>query len=108
MLASPHGVDVRVARDPGVLSPGPVFDAMKADGWDLIASAEAMKLGDRQFHRADMKKNQTRLMLLLLDQPDKTTLVIYATHEANFGDSQRGDVAAILKQLAAVKNEPAP
>lgn len=99
-VESPDGMQVRVARDAEALQARAVFDGMQAEGWEVLNENENKPVEDRRFSIAEMRKGMTRLLILLLDQADNSTLIMYATSNSDFTTDQRRQVADIVRQMA--------
>lgn len=100
-LRSPDGVTVRVARDRERLTASDVFGAMSSDGWTIANENANKPIGARRFSVAEMERGKSRLLLLLMDQPNGTTLMLYATRAGDFTPEQRAAIADIVKQMSA-------
>ncbi|MCX7716905.1 MAG: hypothetical protein N2111_00680 [Candidatus Sumerlaeaceae bacterium] len=105
-LKSPSGVDIKMTREPKPATAKAVFDAMAAEGWDVIARNENRRAGVLASDLAEMKKGNERVILILLGYPDKSTVYIYASNKDKFLTPQREDLSRLIQTLAA--QEPAP
>ena len=103
VVTTPSGVDIRIARDPRVLEPEKVFTAMESDGWTLEQkSDEPLPVGDsnRACYVALFNKGESHLLLVLLNQPNPSTVVVYATAEKPLSEADKTEVTLIVRQLA--------
>ena len=102
-VTTPSGVDIRIARDPRVLESNKVFSAMETDGWTLEQkSDEPLPVGEsnRACYVALFNKANAHLLLVLLNQPNPSTVVVYATAEKPLSEADKTEVTLIVRQLA--------
>lgn len=103
-LVSPSGMDIRIGRDPNPLDPQAVFSAMRSEKWSMMGESDVNQPvagSARRFSAAIMQKDDQRLMLVLLDQPNKSTLIIYAVHTGGeLSPSNTREIEALVRQLA--------
>jgi predicted component of type VI protein secretion system len=104
VITAPSGVEMRITRDPAKLNLKDLETAMKADKWDVFYTnppGETIPGTDRRAYALMMKKQETSyVLLLLLDQPDDSTFIIYATRQGKFKDQSKSDVQGIALQIA--------
>ena len=94
-LSDNKGLEVRIARDDNQLDPRGTFDAMKEDGW----TEDGAKTNDPRFQAAEFSKDGQNLMLVLIPEKSKKTLLIYATSAADFTQDQRYSISNIIGQV---------
>jgi pSer/pThr/pTyr-binding forkhead associated (FHA) protein len=103
-IKTTSGADLRIARDPSKLDPAEVFKAMVDDGWKELKHGMNQPIGgsNLHYHGALMDKDETHLLLILLEQPDTSTLVIYATNNGAEIPTKPLEVARVTRALAEV------
>lgn len=101
-LKSAKGVDVRIARDPEKMDPAAVLETMVGDGWRKVQAGFKNPVGTTGllYHAIVMNQDEKHLLLVLLEQPDNSTVVIYATRDQQFTAEQRGEVAQVVREIA--------
>ncbi len=103
MVTTPAGLDIRIARDPQVMDAAKVFGAMEKEGWTLEQkSDEPFPVGEtkRTCYVGLFKKDDAHLLLVLLNQPNPSTVVVYATAKNPLTEADKTEVTQILRQLA--------
>jgi pSer/pThr/pTyr-binding forkhead associated (FHA) protein len=94
MLSDGKGLTIRIARDPGDLDAEATFKAMEEEDW----KSEGVKNTSR-YHAGEFSGKSQNLMLVLVPEKAKTTLLIYATSAKDFTEAQRYGIRDILVQL---------
>ena len=109
-LESADKINVSIGRDAKPLDPREVFDAMKDEGWTVVAINQSRQIPgtSRSVAVADMTKGDTRLRLYLLDQPDAATMIVYAVHDGKLKPEQWTPLTQIVGQIAAQTDTAAP
>ena len=82
---------------------------MKGEGWTVVTINQPRQIPDtsRFVAVADMTKGNARLRLYLLDQPDGSTLVVYAVHDGKPKPEQWVPVTQIVSLIAAQTDKAA-
>jgi len=93
-LTDNKGLEIRIARDEGDLDPKATFDAMEKEGW-----SEDGQLPDPRFQAAEFSREDQNLLLVLIPEKSKTTLVIYATSAKDFTGDQRTAISKVILQI---------
>jgi hypothetical protein len=95
-LSDGKGLEIRIARDPGELDAKLTFDAMADEGW----VEDGRKTDRSNFKAGEFSQQGQNLMLVLIPEKPKTTIVVYATSEQDFTTQQRYDIMDVVQQLA--------
>ncbi len=108
-LQSSDRISISIGRDPKTLEPRKVFDAMKAEGWTVVATNQSRQIPgtSRSVAVADMTRGERRLRLYLLDQADGATIVVYAVHDGKLKPEQWTPVTQVVGQIAVQTDSPA-
>jgi len=93
-LTDNKGLEIRIARDDGDLDPKATFEAMEKEGW-----SEDGQLPDPRFQAAEFSREDQNLLLVLIPEKPKTTLVIYATSAKDFTGDQRTAISKVILQI---------
>jgi hypothetical protein len=102
-LASPDGLQVRIARDQQKLVAADVFGAIESGGWSVVQAATGkLAVGDtgRNCEVSLFGKPGAQLLLVLVDQPDNSTVVVYATAKPELTALHKDSVSALVRQIA--------
>ncbi len=94
LFSDGSGLEIRIARDPGALKSASTFKAMTDEGW----KKDEEQLGTG-FQAGEFSKQNQNLMLILVPEKQKSTIVIYATSKEEFTAVQRKGVTDIMLQL---------
>lgn len=94
MLADGTGLVVRIARDPGDLDADATFEAMEDQEW----TRRDVQKGSN-FTAGEFRNNGQNLLLILIPEQAKTTLLIYCTSPEEFTRPQRVAIKDIMVQL---------
>lgn len=94
MLTDGSGLVVRIARDPADLDAAATFKAMEEEDWKRKGVRNTPHYSAGEFEG----KGQN-LLLVIVPEKAKTTMLIYATAPKTFSQQQREDIRDILVQL---------
>lgn len=94
-IADGTGLEIRIARDPGDLDPEATFKAMKEEGW----KQDGLMTEDARFKAGEFSKSDQNLLLILVPEKAKTTVVLYATAKSDFTEEQRRHIQQVMVQL---------
>lgn len=94
MLTDGSGLVVRIARDPADLDANATFKAMEEEDWKRKGVRHTPYYSAGEFEG----KGQN-LLLVIVPEKAKTTMLIYATAPKTFTEEQRVDIRDILVQL---------
>src|SRR5690606_12697505 len=98
-LLENKGLAVRIARDVNNLDPRGTFNVTKEEGWN----SDGEQTADARFQAAEFSKSNENLLLILIPEQGKTTLVIYATCKQEFNGDQRLNISSIVQQVLPVE-----
>ena len=102
-MRKPEGLEIRVARDPAVMDAAATFKALEEAGYAIEQKSDTrLPVGgtERGCHVALLKRESRHVLLVLLDQPTPTTVVVYAVSESPLSESDKAEVTGIVRQLA--------
>lgn len=94
MLTDGSGLVVRIARDPGDLDADATFEAMEEENW----TRKDVQKG-ANFTAGEFSMDRQNLLLILIPEAAKTTLLIYCTSPNEFSRDQRIAIKDIMVQL---------
>lgn len=94
MFSDGNDLVVRIARDPGDLDAEATFKAMEEENWKKEGVQDSAS-----YHAGEFVGENQNLMLVLIPEEAKTTLLIYATSPKDFTPEQRTGISDIMKQL---------
>lgn len=94
MFSDGQDLVVRIARDPGDLDAEATFQAMEEEDWKKEGVQDSAS-----YHAGEFAGDSQNLMLVLIPEEAKTTLLIYATSPKDFTQEQRSGISDIMKQL---------
>jgi pSer/pThr/pTyr-binding forkhead associated (FHA) protein len=101
------GMEVRVTRDKATLDAAAVFAEMEKDGWHPLVKDSGGKLligTQRLAYSAFMQQDSRYAFLGLIDQPDSSTLVIYAQKTEEFSEEEKQLIEEVQRRLT--DNQP--
>lgn len=102
-MRKPEGLEIRVARDSGVMDAAVTFKALEEAGYAIEQKSDSqLPVGgtERSCHVALMNRESRHVLLVLLDQPTPTTVVVYAVSDGRLSESDKAEVTGIVRQLA--------
>ena len=102
-MRKPEGLEIRVARDPGVMDAAVTFKALEEAGYAIEQKSDSqLPVGgtERSCHVALLNRESRHVLLVLLDQPTPTTVVVYAVSEGRLSENDKAEVTSIVRQLA--------